>query len=121
MEIPTSTDALRLIPSVTFALDLMLPTWAREIFLRLLIARSGFINIVLHDFEFLQAADFPSELPLPLTTSLLTKIDPSRNSARYCVVAAAAQNKRRIPLKALVMPDRADGGAKAMPVMQGHS
>jgi hypothetical protein len=112
LEIPTSTDALRLIPSVTFALDLMLPGWVRERFLRLLIARSSLINIVLHDFEFLQASDFPSETPLPLTTSLMTRMDPARNSARYCLVAAAAQNKRRIPLKALVASERADGGAK---------
>jgi hypothetical protein len=112
LEIPTSTDALRLIPSVTFALDLMLPGWVRERFLRLLIARSSLINIVLHDFEFLQASDFPSETPLPLTTSLMTRMDPAKNSARYCLVAAAAQNKRRIPLKALVASERADGGAK---------
>lgn len=120
LEIPTSTDALRLIPGVTFALDLMLPDWVRERFLRLLIARTSFINIVLHDFEFLQASDFPSDTPLPLTTSLMTRMDPSRNSARYCLVAAAAQNKRRIPLKALVAPDRADGGAR-MAVAHDHA
>ena len=112
LEIPASTDALRLIPSVTFALDLMLPDWIRERFLRLLIARPSFVNIVLHDFEFLQESDFPSETPLPLTTSLMTRKDPSRNSARYCLIAAAAQNKRRIPLKALVATERADGDAR---------
>ena len=120
LEIPTSTDALRLIPSVTFALDLMLPDWMRERFLRLLIARSSFVNIVLHDFEFLQASDFPSGTSLPLTTSLMTRKDPGRNSARYCLIAAAAQNKRRIPLKALVATDWADGGAR-MAVTHDHA
>ena len=120
LEIPTSTDALRLIPSVTFALDLMLPDWMRERFLRLLIARSSFINIVLHDFEFLQASDFPSDTPLPLTTSLMTRMDPSRNSARYCLIAAAARNKHRILLKALVASDQVEGGTE-MAVTNDHA
>jgi len=120
VEIPVSNDMLRLLPGVTFALDLMLPTWAREAFLRLLIARSTFINIVLHDFEFLQAADFSHQTPIPLTTSLLAKMTLSRSSAMYSILAAAAKHKRKIPLKALVMPDWADSDANAMPVVHGH-
>jgi peptidoglycan/xylan/chitin deacetylase (PgdA/CDA1 family) len=114
VEIPTSTDALRMISGVTFSLDLMLPGWAWKAFLRSLLARSGFINIVLHDFEFLRAGDFPREAPLPLTTSLMVRMDQAKNSAHYCILAAAARGKRKVPLKTLVMPDGAGVLATAL-------
>jgi hypothetical protein len=102
LEIPTSTDVLRLLPAVTFALDLMLPRWARETFLRTLMASPAFINVVLHDFEFLYADDFAHGTAVPLTTSLMFKGDVNRNSARYSLLAAAAKNKEMALLKSLV-------------------
>jgi hypothetical protein len=105
LEIPASTGLFRMLPGVTFALDLMLPAWARARFLRSLIARLPFVNLVLHDFEFLQASDFARDVPLPLTTSLQLKLDPTSNSARLSLFTAAAAQKERILLKALALGD----------------
>jgi hypothetical protein len=65
-------------------------------------ASPAFINVVLHDFEFLYADDFAHGNPVPLTTSLLLKGDVKRNSARYSLLAAAAKNKEMALLKSLV-------------------
>ncbi len=120
LEIPASTGLFRMLPGVTFALDLMLPAWARARFLRSLIARLPFVDLVLHDFEFLQASDFARDVPLPLTTSLQLKLDPDSNSARFSLFTAAVAQKEKILLKALVLggaptPTEAASVAPGMP------